>query len=526
MSETSPPPTRGMGVLPMNAHGQDARATSAQPYDCVVVGGGLSGLCCAALLARAGWRVLVCEKQQTAGGCCTSFWRKGYRFDLSVQSYSGCGPDGVVGSVLRQLGVANEIEFRRLDPAREYIFPDRTIHLPASLEVYREQLIEQFPRERAGVANYLRLQHEIYKEIGRLPVEIALSAAARFEQDFPHLTAYRLATLADVLAAHVGDPKLRTILAIRSAYFALPPSQASFIAVSNMEMNYFAEGVYVARGGAQALSDVLVHALERNGGELALGAEITRIRHEQGTVVGVATADGQTIAARRVVAAIAPTFLFHQMLDPPLAPEHPYRHRVGALRTSASYFIAFWGTTADDLGGSPIANKEIFEDYDLEREYIALASGRMDARAPCFVLIPSMAGREAVPDARGQTVCASIKAPYAPEGGWTRERREALTDLLFDRARRCLPKFDRAEIEVAESVTPAVIERLTGNLHGSPYGWAHVPGQVGLDRPGPTTPIAGLYLAGHWTRPGGGVASVFVSGRSLATRLLTHDGER
>ena len=467
----------------------------------------------------------MCEKQRTAGGCCTSFRRKGYRFDLSVQSYSGCGPNGVIGSLLRQLGVAGEIEFRRLDPAREYLFPDQTIVLPASLDHYREQLIERFPREREGLTKYLCLQQEIYDEIRRLPLEIPLSAAGRFEQDFPRLTAHRRGTLADVLAAHVGDPKLRAILAVRSSYFALAPSQASFVAVSNMEMNYFTEGVYVARGGAQALADVFVRALKRHGGEIVLDTEIQRVRHERGHVVAVETASGQTIAARRVVAAIPPTLLFQQMLDPPLAGEHPYQRRLAGLRTSASYFIAFWGTTTDDLGGSPIANKEIFEDYDLEREYVALDGGRMDSRAPCFVLIPSMVSREAAPDGRGQTVCASVKAPYAVEGGWTRERRDELLVRLLERARQCLPKFDRSNVEVVESVTPAAIERLTGNLEGSPYGWAHAPGQVGMDRPGPATPIGGLYLTGHWTRPGGGVASVIVSGRSLAARLLARDRE-
>jgi prolycopene isomerase len=497
----------------------------AGPYDCVIVGGGLSGLCCGALLARAGRRVLVCEKQQTPGGCCTSFWRKGYRFDLSVQSYSGCGPEGAVGSVLRTLGVENEIEFRRLDPAREYLFPDRTIILPASVDLYRESLLEQFPNEREGLTNYLRLQQEIYEEIRRLPTEIALTSATRFEEDFPRLTEFRRATLADVLATHVRDPKLRAILAVRSSYFALPPSQVSFVAVSNMEMNYFAEGVYVARGGAQALTDAIVAALKRHGGELALGTEVMRVRHEAGQVVGVETADGQAIATRRVVAAMSSTSLFHSLLEPSLGSAHPYMRRLAALRTSVSYFVAFWGITTSDLGGSTIGNKEIFEDYEFEREYAALARGEMDPHAPCFVLVPSMVGREAVPDGQGHTVCASVKAVREPDGGWTKGMRAALADRLFEQARRCLPALDHSYIEVAETVTPAAIERLTGNLNGSPYGWAHVPGQVGLDRPGPTTPIKGLYLVGHWTRPGGGVASVIVSARSLATRLLEREGE-
>ena len=493
-------------------------------YDYVIIGSGLSGLCSGALLAREGLRVLVCEKQPSPGGCCVSFRRRGYRFDVSVQSYSGCGPEGAVGSVLRRLGAEREIEFVRLDPAREYRFPDRTMLLPGSLEVYRDRLAETFPREREGIARYLGLQKEIYDEIQRLPVEIPLSAAARFERDFPRLTEHRRTTVAEVLADCVTDPRLRTILAIRSSYFALPPSRASFVAVSNMEMNYFLEGVYVARGGAQALTDVLVGALARHGGELALATEVRRIRTENQAVVGVETAGGQAIAARHVIAAMTPRRVFDDLLEPPLPNDHPYRRRLEGLRTSASYFIAFWGVRTDDLGDSGIGNKEVFEDYDLEREYAALDRGEMDARAPFFVLAPSIIDRGATPDGQGHTICASVKAPYALRGGWDRERRRSLAERLFERARRCLPRLAPDDVDVTETVAPTTIERRTGNLEGSPYGWAHTPGQVGLDRPGPVTPIAGLYLVGHWTRPGGGVASVFVSARSLVERLLARNG--
>lgn len=491
-----------------------------EAYDCVVIGAGLAGLCTGALLAQGGWRVLVCEKQARPGGCCTSFRRGGYRFDVSVQSYSGCEPDGAVGKVLRRLGVKEEIEFRRLDPAREYLFPDRTVTLKALLEEYREHLGEQFPGERVGLFSYLELQQRLYEEIARLPLEIPLSEAARFERDFPLLTQYRRAALGDVIRGLVQDPKLRAILAIRSSYLSLPPSKASFIAVSNVEMNYFLQGVYVARGGAEALADVLVKALKRHGGQLATRTRIARIRQEDSRVVGVETDSGESIAARCVVGAGSMPDLFESLLNPALAPNHPYMRRMQTFETSASYFIAFWGVGRDDLGGSPVSNKEIFEDYDLEREHDSLARGELDPHAPAFILIPSLIGREAVPGEHGQTLCASVKAPYDLRGGWDKSAREALADRLFERARGCLSSLDRADIEVAETVAPTTIERWTGNLRGSPYGWAHTPGQVGLDRPGPNTPIEGLYLAGHWTRPGGGVASVFVSAESLVRRLL------
>jgi len=492
-----------------------------EPYDYVVIGAGLAGLCTGALLARAGRRVLVCEKRPIPGGCCTSFVSKGYRFDLSVQSYSGCASEGTVGAILRHLGVADEIEFTRLDPAREYLFPDLRVLLPASLEAYGEQLCRLFPAESEGIARYLRLQEETFEEIRRLPDSIRFSEAGRFERDFPRLTSLRRATLAEVLADFISDKRLRAVLAVRSSYFALSPSRASFIAVANMEMNYFREGVYVARGGAQALADTLARALTRAGGELALTTEIRRILCENGRAVGLETARGEKIAARRIIAAITPTRVFGEMLAEPLPSSHPYLKKLRSLKVSPSYFIAFLGAKTDDLGGSDIGNKEVFEHYDLETEYADLAEGRIARRGPFFVVVPSLAARDAVPDGRGQTVCLSVKAPYALRGGWTRQKRRELARSLLERATaRCLPRLRPDDIETCATIAPPTIERLTGNIAGSPYGWAHIPGQVGLDRPGPDTPIRDLYLVGHWTRPGGGVASVLASARTLAERLL------
>jgi len=42
-------------------------------YDVIIIGAGLGGLVCGALLARKGLRVAVFEKKARVGGCCTSF---------------------------------------------------------------------------------------------------------------------------------------------------------------------------------------------------------------------------------------------------------------------------------------------------------------------------------------------------------------------------------------------------------------------------------------------------------------------
>jgi phytoene dehydrogenase-like protein len=53
------------------------------------------------------------------------------------------------------------------------------------------------------------------------------------------------------------------------------------------------------------------------------------------------------------------------------------------------------------------------------------------------------------------------------------------------------------------------------------YGLATTPGQFGRHRPSNRTPIKGLYLAGHYTRPAHGIVGAALSGSFTANMILS-----
>jgi len=58
---------------------------SASEYDVAIIGSGVGGLTCGALLAQQRKRVIILEKHISAGGYAASFKRKGFIFDAAIQ---------------------------------------------------------------------------------------------------------------------------------------------------------------------------------------------------------------------------------------------------------------------------------------------------------------------------------------------------------------------------------------------------------------------------------------------------------
>lgn len=128
-------------------------------YDVVVIGSGLGGLVSALLLARAGKKVCVLEKNNQYGGNLQTFVRDKTILDTGVHYIGGLQPDENLGRYFAYLGILNELTLEQLDMNGFDLisFGSEKIQYPQAqgYERFISELIPYFPDEETALHKYI-----------------------------------------------------------------------------------------------------------------------------------------------------------------------------------------------------------------------------------------------------------------------------------------------------------------------------------------------------------------------------------
>ena len=104
--------------------------------------------------------------------------------------------------------------------------------------------------------------------------------------------------------------------------------------------------------------------------------------------------------------------------------------------------------------------------------------------------------------------------PGRQRGRAYKELKKDLTAQLLEKMARALGIPDlEGHVEVLELSTPITIERYTENRGGSYVGWKYSSDQANAHF-SQKSPVANLFLCGHWVAPGGGVSNVMTGGNN------------
>jgi phytoene desaturase len=489
----------------------------------LVIGAGLGGLSAAIHLARAGCAVTVLEQRDAPGGKVRQLAEAGFRFDMGptilTMPFALERLFAAAGRDLRDF-----LELVRLDPYYRAHFPDGTVFelsdsLAAVLAQVRALSPDDEPRYVAYLARAGRIWHEVERHfLGRLfhswrdLLDPALLRAG-FRMD-------ALTTLSRRVARQIRDPRLRQLLTYQAIYVGASPDEvpATYALISYLELAY---GVWFPKGGMYAIARAVERLCTEVGVTVRYDTEVSEIVVERGRARGVRTTVGEQLPADVVVSNADLHHTYGTLLR-----ATPRRHmsdaRLAALEPSSSAFIVYLGVRRTYPG---LPHHTIVFSDDFARDLRELFVDKRPLREPSFyVCAPSVSDPELAPPGCTALYLLAPAPALTGDVDWP-GLAPRYAERLLERAEAFgLPAL-RADAVVKRWYTPSDFARDYHGHRGSIFGLSARADQTAFRRPAPRArDVAGLYLVGGSTQPGGGVPMVVLGG-ALVAHTICRDRE-
>ncbi len=534
---------------------------SMSEWDVVIVGAGVGGLTAAAILVKAGLRVLVLDRNAHPGGTAYVYERKGFTFPMGPLGFSTPSLvkdtlNSLEGGDLKLSQVRYRIKAFDLDIPLSLPFP-KMIEELTRLFLSEGKAIKQFFKDLEEIVSAMKFpdvdlfdgaKAPPFRKGKKVPLKVNFEKTQAFGLGSRNVDPNRsiLAKASknsaqEYLSGLVRDWRLRRVLG--SIGTQEPYSSLSLLAAMwNLMSN---EGIWYPIGGMRTLCDRMAQIVigrqenHQGVGEIRLGTEVKEIRVEKGKVLGVTLMDGLKIESGAIISNADFKTTFIKLIDSKATPDEWNQAVVKAKQTRSNLQVCL---------GVDVSKVDLISFKEAGRVIYRRSQGdslKEPDWSPDEIDPDGLAGQElevSLLSQNDRTLCPEgteiiVIRTEAEHSHFTRFRpawrkripeyqyyKMCLGRALVQEVENLIPGLEKA-ILVMDVATPLTFEEQGGRSGGAVAGWSwdfeDCPDY--LARVLVRTPIKGLYMAGYQafsTLFAGGMASAMESGKRAAQAAL------
>ncbi len=483
----------------------------------IVIGAGFAGLSAACVLAKAGFKVTVLEKNDQPGGRARVWEKDGFKFDMGPSWY--WMPD-VFENFFALFGKKPQdfYELKRLDPAyRIYWGKYDVLDVPAAMPEL-EALFESIePGSGTGLRKFLAQAEYKYK-VGMGEYVFRPSHAITEFIDLNLIRKSFSMQLLTNMSRHVRkyfkDPKLIKLLEFPVLFLGARPQNTP--AMYSM-MNYadLVLGTWYPMGGMNEIVKAMVSIATDLGVEIKLNTEVAKIEVANEKVNYVVTDKG-LFEADLVIAGADYEHVDQELID---KPSQNYDRKYWDSRTMSPSSLLFYIGTNKKV--ACIKHHNLFFDEDFEQHANEIYTKPKWPEKPLFYVCCPSKTDDSVAPAGCENLFFLI--PLAPGLEDTEALREQYFELLMNRFEKITGENIRDSIIVKRSYAMNDFKADYHSFKGNAYGLANTLSQTAFFKPAMRAKhIKNLLFTGQLTVPGPGVPPAIISGQVAAGEAVKY----
>ena len=494
-------------------------------YDVIVIGGGLSGLTAASLLAKSKLKVAVIEKSKNPGGSCGIFRRGNVTFDQGSAMLYGFGPAGFNAHNFVFNCLEEPIDIIRHDLLYCVNFKGRRIKFWPDVRQFSEELSLVFPAEKANIHRFYKDMLTMYKHVmvdtptytsaDETDPRVALKSMVKHPVSYLKFLSFLNKSARELLEEYFTDPELFQFFdKLTSTYCYATVEEAPAVLAAVMFVDNHVGGSYYTAGSTLFLPGKLEKVIEENAGDMFLGREAVSLLFDHKKPIGVLLNDGSILEADNFIYSGTVWNLYDKLIDPAHTTEKERNWAKDQVPTypSVVLYAQVEGSVIPE-GTAPIE----------------MLIGRQDCldESEVTAYILSIDDKTLCPEGFHTVVAIgpTFEEWKIEDTQKYQEKKEQEVLRLTKILERRFPGFSDA-IRYTELATPRTIERYTMKNGGAVAGPKQMLGQHMFKRMRIRTKWDNLFCCGESTVMGTGTPTVTTSGLSAANALLKKLGHQ